>query len=132
MVNKPFVTNFLNISPPIPELSTTYKTLSPIEYFIKYFPEVKFENMAKFTNIYAKQNNFINYVDTTPSEKKVFVGIHLIIGCLKHTRIRLYWSYEFRVNIIADNMSQNRFFQLRSSFHVMNNNDIPENNVYKS
>lgn len=129
--NRPFVSNFLNISPPAPELSTTYMTLSPIEYFSKYFPEVEFENMAKFTNIYAKQNNFIKYVDTTPSEMKVFVGIHLKIGCLKHTRIRLYWTYENRVNIIADNMSRNRFFQLRSCFHVMNNDDIPVNNVDK-
>lgn len=108
--NKPFVSNFLNISPPVPELSTTYMTLSPIEYFSKYFPEVEFENMAKFTNIYAKQNNFVKYVDTTPSEMKVFVGIHLKIGCLKHTRIRVYWTNEDRVNIIADNMSRNRFF----------------------
>lgn len=54
-----------------------------------------------------------------------------MIGCLKHTRIRLYWTNEHRVNIIADNMSRNRFFQLRSCFHVMNNDDIPENNVDK-
>jgi len=52
--NKPFVTNSLNISPPIPELSTTYTTLSPIKYFIKYFPEVEFENMANFTNNFCE------------------------------------------------------------------------------
>eukprot|EP00102_Acyrthosiphon_pisum_P022242 XP_016659452.1 PREDICTED: piggyBac transposable element-derived protein 3 isoform X3 [Acyrthosiphon pisum] len=129
--NRPFVSNFLKISPPAPELSTTYKTLLPIEYFSKYFPEEEFENMAKYTNIYAKQNNFIKYVDTTPSEMKVFVGIHLKIGCQKPSRIRSCWTNEDRVNIIADNMSRNRFFQLRSCFHVMNNDDIPENNVDK-
>ncbi|XP_060865565.1 piggyBac transposable element-derived protein 3-like isoform X1 [Metopolophium dirhodum] len=129
--NRPFVSSFLKISPPAPELSTTYRTLSPIEYFSKYFPEEEFENMAKYTNIYAKQNNFINYVDTTPSEMKVFVGIHLKIGCQKPSRIRLCWTNDDRVNIIADNMSRNRFFQLRSCFHVMNNDDIPENNVDK-
>ncbi|CAI6343484.1 unnamed protein product [Macrosiphum euphorbiae] len=129
--NRPFVSNFLKISQPAPELSTTYKTLLPIEYFSKYFPEEEFENMAKYTNIYAKQNNFIKYVDTTPSEMKVFVGIHLKIGCQKPSRIRSCWTNEDRVNIIADNMSRNRFFQLRSCFHVMNNDDIPENNVDK-
>lgn len=123
--NRPFVSNFLKISPPAPELSTTYKTLLPIEYFSKYFPEEEFENMAKYTNIYAKQNNFIKYVDTTPSEMKVFVDIHLKIGCQKPSRIRSCWTNEDRVNIIADNMSRNRFFQLRSCFHVMNNDDIP-------
>jgi len=54
---------------------------------------------------------------------KVFVAIHLEIGCQKPSRIRLCWTNEDRVNIIADNMSRNRFFQLRSFFHVMNNDD---------
>lgn len=35
------------------------------------------------------------------------------------------------VNLIADNMSRNRFFILRNNFHVIDNNDIPQGNKDK-
>lgn len=120
-----------DIQQPEPELSTIFKTLSPLDYFMNYFPEEEFEKMAKYTNIYAKQNNKLNFHDTTSSEMKIFVGVHLLIGCLKHTRIRLYWTSDFRVNLIADSISRNRFFELRSTFHVINNNEKPVNNEDK-
>ncbi|KAF0689585.1 piggyBac transposable element-derived protein 3-like [Aphis craccivora] len=62
---------------------------------------------------------------------KIFVGVHLLIGCLKQTRIRLHWTSDFRVNLIADSISRNRIFELRSCFHVINNNEIPVNNKDK-
>jgi len=33
--------------------------------------------------------------------------------------------------MIADTMNRNRFFSLRSHFHVINNMDIPKNNIDK-
>lgn len=128
---KPMVSNEIDIEQPVPELSTIYKTLNPLDYFMNYFPEGEFEKMAKYTNIYAEQKNKLNFHDTTSSEMKVFVGVHLLIGCLKHTRIRLYWTSDFRVNLIADSISRNRFFELRSCFHVINNNEITVNNEDK-
>jgi len=128
---KPLVCNEIDIQEPVPELSTIYKTLNPLDYFMNYFPEGEFEKMAKYTNIYAKQKNKLDFHDTTSSEMKVFVGVHLLIGCLKHTRIRLYWTSDFRVNLIADSISRNRYFELQSYFHVINNDEIPVNNEDK-
>lgn len=127
--NKPFMSKPLNIQVLVPKLSTTHQTLSPIEYFMNYFPEIEFENMAKYTNLYAKQKCIENYVDTTPEEMKVLVGIYLIIGCRKNTSFDWYWGDHLKINLIADNMSLDRFLILRSCFHVIDNNNIPANNV---
>lgn len=126
---KPLKFNLIDFQQPIPEMPTD--TLNPLEYLMNYFTESEFENMAKHTNIYAKQKNITNFYDSTPSEMKVFLGIHLLIICMKHIRIRLYWTNDFRVNLIADSMSRNRFFMLMSLFHVKDNNEIPVNNVDK-
>lgn len=106
--NKPFMSKPLNVQALVSEISTIHQTLSPIEYFMNYFPEVEFENIAKYTNLYAKQKCIENYVDTTPGEIKVFVGIHIIIGCFKNTSFHWYWEDNFRINGIADNMSLDR------------------------
>jgi len=127
--NKPFKSKPLNIQALIPKLSKTHQTLLPINYFMNYFPEVEFENMAKYTNLYAKQKCIENYVDTTPDEIKVFVGIHLIIGCHKNTSFHYYWGDHLKINSIADNMSLDRFLILRSCFHVIDDYNIPANNV---
>jgi len=52
----------------------------------------------------------------------------MMFGVLKYPKRSMYWEFKYRVNIIADNMTCNRFYELRSSFHVMNNLDIPHNN----
>jgi len=62
---------------------------------------------------------------------KDFVGIHLMMGVLNLTRIRMYLQKEFRIDVIANIMSRNRFFELRTHFYVMNNEEIPQTNTNK-
>ncbi|KAL5239190.1 hypothetical protein ACI65C_006600 [Semiaphis heraclei] len=104
---------------------------SPISYFMKYFTEEAFNDMAMYTNIYAEQKLTNQWVQTTSAEMKVFVGIHLMMGVLNLPRVRMYWQKEFRIDIIANNMTRNRFFELRTHFHVMNNEEIPQTNTDK-
>ncbi|CAI6372531.1 unnamed protein product [Macrosiphum euphorbiae] len=75
---------------------------TPLDYFMKYFPDNE--------------------------EMKIFVGVHLLMGVFGLPRIRMYWEQKSRINIVADNITRNRFFELRSNFHIMDNNDIPLNN----
>ncbi|KAE9525646.1 hypothetical protein AGLY_014173 [Aphis glycines] len=105
---KPLICHKIDIQQPLPELSTIYKILSPLDYLMNYFPEEQFEKIATYTNIYAKQKNKLNFHDTTSSEIKVFVGVHLLIGCLKHIRIRLYWTSDFRVLQGINNLAKQR------------------------
>lgn len=104
---------------------------SPIEYFMRYFTEEAFTEMATYTNIYAVQQNTSNWINTTASEMKIFVGIHTMMGILSFPRARMYWEHEFRINIIADSMSRNRFFELRTHFHVINNEEVSPTNTDK-
>lgn len=103
----------------------------PINYFSKYFDDSDFENMSFFTNLFAVQKNTNHFKPTNTREIKEFIGIHLMMGALKFPRIRMYWEYNTRINIIANTMNRNCFFSLRSHFHVINNMDIPKNNSDK-
>lgn len=86
--------------------------LSPLEYF--------FEKMATYTNIYAMQNN-INFRATSASEMKICFALHIMIGCLnKFPRIRMYWEKSLHIYAFTENMSRDRFFQLRTNHHVNN------------
>jgi len=104
------------------------KVLNPIDYFTKYFSNDDFTNMAKYTNIYAAQKNLKKYKNTSTSEMKTMVAIHMLFGVLKYPRVRMYWEKNCRVPLIADNMTRNRLFELHSCFHVIDNKAIPNEN----
>jgi len=84
--------------------------------------------MAKYTNIYAAQKNLKKFKNVSTSEMKTMVAIHMLFGVLKHPRVRMYWEKNFRVPLIADNMTRIRLFELRSCFHVIDNKAIPNEN----
>lgn len=54
----------------------------PIYYFMKYFTDEAFSEMAIYTNIYANQKHTTNWTYTTVSEMKLFVGAHIMMGTL--------------------------------------------------
>ena len=100
--------------------------LNPIEYFYKYITPEIFEQMAEYTNIYAHQQGKSQFKPTNASEIESLFGLHIIIGCLnKFPRIRMYWSSVLGINAFLENMSKNRFFQLRTMLHLVNNLERP-------
>lgn len=62
---------------------------------------------------------------------KTLIGIHILMGCLKFPRTQMYWKNGYVLQLIANNMSRDRFFLLRKYFHVIDNNDIPPENKDK-
>lgn len=68
------------------------------------------------------------FINTTTSEMKTVVAIHMFFGVLNYPRIRMYWENNFRVPIIANNVTRNRLFELRSCFHVVDNKTITNDN----
>jgi len=101
---------------------------TPLDYFMKYFPDNEYEEMATYTNTYAQHNGKLIWIETNSREMKIFVGVHLLMMVFGVPRIRMYWEQKSRINIVADNITINRFFELRSNLHIMDNNDIPINN----
>ncbi|PNF34042.1 hypothetical protein B7P43_G03481 [Cryptotermes secundus] len=103
--------------------------LSPSTYFSKYIPDDLFCTMADMTNIYALQSGEIsNFKQTTPAELKTLFGLHIIMGTLKFPRVRMFWDTTLKMQLFLDSMSRDRFFQVRTNLHLVNNMDIPADN----
>lgn len=105
---------------------------APIDYYNKYFSNDFYERIAYNTLLYTVQNG-IKFSPTNAQEIKCFIAIHIIMGTLKFPRVRMYWDWEeaYRINTAANNMTRDRFFQLRSNFHIIDNASIPSNNKDK-
>lgn len=87
--------------------------------------------MAQFTNMYAHQQNR-NIKHASTNEIQILFGLHIIIGCLnKFPRVRLYWEKVLGLRPFLDNMARDRFFQLRSCLHLVDNLARPQNCVDK-
>ncbi|KAF2902716.1 hypothetical protein ILUMI_03468 [Ignelater luminosus] len=70
------------------------------------------------TNLYAVQNNITHFTPTMVHEIKVFIGIHIVMGCLGYPMIKCYWEPKLRIDVIANNMNLNSFYYLRQAFHL--------------
>lgn len=107
-IQKSFQPPIINLEDLDSEYINTIKT--PIKYFLAYFGEKSFEDMAFFTNLYATRSNLISKFKTTDQwEMKTLIGIHILMGCLKFPRTRMYWKNGYVVQLIANNMSRDRF-----------------------
>ncbi|KAJ8929164.1 hypothetical protein NQ314_018188 [Rhamnusium bicolor] len=85
---------------------------SPLQYFLRYIGDDLFEEMVQYTNMYALQEGITSFKPTDRYEIKTLIALHIAIG------------------LFLENMSRDRFFQLRTSLHFV---DIrcPANNKDK-
>lgn len=79
----------------------------PIDYFLKYFGQDTWADIANCTN---KTSDLQNPV--TAKEVSQFVGIHIAMGTLKFPSLKLYWQDFTKVPLIAEAMSASRYSQL--------------------
>lgn len=92
----------------------------PIDYFHQYFDETFFKGLTENTYIHFQQscNKLLNVTETA---MRAYVGITLLVSVLRYPRIRMYWSKSFKIPLIANVMSRNRYFKIRNFLHVVNN-----------
>lgn len=100
----------------------------PLEYFMQYFLEDFYELASECTNLYYFSSKG-KHLRTSPQEIKKLFGMHIIMGCVKYPRVRMYWQRGFRLPVIADAMPRDRFFTLRMSLHVVNTIDVSEDTM---
>lgn len=101
---------------------------SPLEYFKNYFTDDLFENFAVQTNEYALQQNRVTFEPTNASEIKILFGLHMMMGWIKLPRVSMYWSRLLDLKTFKESMTSERFFQLRTNLHIVNNLEKPSNN----
>lgn len=96
------------------------------KYLSMYFDDDFFQRVCDCTNSrYVKLKGVSLKVDL--EEIKKFFGIVCLMSCLKYPRIRMYWAKTTRVAAIADIMTRDRFFVIRSNLKVVVDDTITQN-----
>lgn len=120
--NKPILNDIL------PDVSDYYEIQAPLVYFNRYFNDAEIEKMVEMTNRYAIQNGSSWNKPTDIWEIKTFIALHIRMGCLKYPRVRMYWDTTLGLSNFSQYMTVNRFFSLRTNFHVVDNLTLSNDN----
>lgn len=121
-------TEFINQRHDYPCRPDSHEVKTPLQYFEAYFNENFFDNLIRCTNLYhlRKTGSILN---TNNQEMRKLFGIFLLMGCIPYPRIHMYWRAGMRLEIIANKMPRDRFFQLRNNMHVVDSDEPPVGNT---
>ncbi|KAL3192644.1 hypothetical protein MRX96_058865 [Rhipicephalus microplus] len=108
-----------------PDDSQQRVSWSPSDYLVQYVPHEVFEMMAFAMNTTHVQETRKS-LETSVEELKMFFGISLTMSCLCYPQIRMCWMKKTRMPLVADNMTKNRYFQLRHRLKLVNELDVSE------
>ena len=99
---------------------------NPLDYLHLLWPESLCELMVLETNRYARGNFGPNWIDVDCDEIWTFLGINLLMGIHKPSEIDDCWSGDDLIGIrgIPKHMSRNRFWQIWSNFHLVDNSEL--------
>lgn len=87
---------------------------TPYNYFCEYFNDDFWSLVSEKSNMYAHQNN-----------NKKLVGAHIIAGCMKLPRIRMYYRPQIKVPAITQ-IPRDRFLKFRNEMHFVDNMSVTE------
>jgi hypothetical protein len=116
------------------QLSGPTKTL-PSQQGVKNFFELMFtkkvwNHICKQTNIYAKQQMELKldlkWETLTVGELKAWVGCLIAMGLNHKNNIRMYWEPVWRLSVVADRFTENRFMAIKKYLHLADNSVIAE------
>ncbi|KAI4455620.1 transposase is4 [Holotrichia oblita] len=95
-----------------------------------YMEDSDVENICACTNLkYLLEHD--KPMNLTTDEVRKFLGISILMSCLKFSQIRMYWAASTRVERIVTSMARNRFFSIKGHLKVVVDNDIPEDTKKK-
>lgn len=99
---------------------------SALDYVQLVWPEWLTSLIAVETNRYARQKKRKNWVDVSTEEIWTFLGIIILMGIHRLPWIRNYWSTDslLGVPLVRQAMSLNRFWQIRTNLHLVDNSTI--------
>ncbi|XP_043217168.1 piggyBac transposable element-derived protein 3-like [Amphibalanus amphitrite] len=96
----------------------------PLEMFLRYVSGDLLAVIATCTNQrLAEQGKTPN---VTPGDIFKFFGICFYTSVIKFPWLRMYWSEKYRLPVVADQMSRNKFFNIRANLKVVDDNRVSE------
>lgn len=116
-----------------PVLEQAYPLLaemSPVALWRMFFDELMIEEIVEQTNLYARREKNSPDFNTDASEISRFLGILLLSGYHSLPQEGHYWSnqQDLGVPIVAEAMSRNRFYTIKSFLHLADNEALPQGN----
>lgn len=96
---------------------------NPMDFLLEYIDDDLLEKVVIATNRTAVSKTGKS-LTLTLKELKIFIGANFIMSCLRFPKIRMYWSRKWRVPIIADSITRDRFFKIRSSLKILYDDDL--------
>uniref|UniRef100_A0AAR2KQS2 PiggyBac transposable element-derived protein domain-containing protein n=1 Tax=Pygocentrus nattereri TaxID=42514 RepID=A0AAR2KQS2_PYGNA len=105
-------------------------TSYPIDFFMHLFTQDMINDIVHNTNLYSVQKGK-EKLALTSEEFKTFLGINMVMSYVRYPRSRMYWSSEtgLRLELIADAMPVNRFEQILSYMHFVDNYSLDPKNA---
>ena len=117
----PNVIDFKNIPDSVDE-RTRWNTM---DYMKQYLDEEFFEYMAFCTNITSTSRTGKSLY-TTAIELQHFIGASILMSSISYPQLHMFWQKTLRLPAIADVISRNRYFQIRSSLKVVVDSDVTD------
>ena len=103
---------------------------SPLRYFSLYFTEELLKTFANQTNqCYFRTTE--KKLKTFLEEIRKFFGAFIVMANLGYPRISRCWAKATRIDRIADTISRNRFYKIRSNFHINSVAEPQPSNINK-
>ncbi|KAK0142248.1 PiggyBac transposable element-derived protein 3 [Merluccius polli] len=118
-----------DLPPFLGESKMNVEGTDPIDFFMHLFTQDMIDDIVYNTNLYAFQKGK-DKLALTSEEFKTFLGINMVMSNVRYPRSRMYWSSEtgLRLDLISDAMPVNRFEQILSYMHFVDNYSLdPEN-----
>lgn len=96
---------------------------SPGEFFCAIFDNELFEHLVLQTNMYANQQQLVNWTPTNIEEMKAVFGVLLLMGVHVLPSLDHYWSSDplFKVDSICQTMTCKRFKKILEAIHCNDN-----------
>lgn len=94
---------------------------TPVDNFRKFFDDNIVKIIVEQSNLYSIQNNPNKPLNLTSKELEQYIGVCIGMSVYDLPRSRMYWAQNTRIDKIANVMSRDRWEQIKSNLHCVDN-----------
>ncbi|XP_067940667.1 piggyBac transposable element-derived protein 3-like [Watersipora subatra] len=126
-----FTPSALDFTGPKPEPPVDGAPHTPLEYFRRFISTELIDNIVQQTNIYSVQKTGTS-VQTDHKKIEKILGVYFHMGLVRMSSVRQYWEIETSHPPFSTAIGRNRFRDLLTKLHVVNNLTVSDENKQKN